>query len=72
MPAAISLEKILWIPDLAARWGCNRLTVIRREKAGMIPKPDFVQGNRRGRYLSTIERFERSTTKSAPAAAVAA
>jgi predicted DNA-binding transcriptional regulator AlpA len=65
-------DRILWQSDIARYMGVDRTTVYRWELEGRLPQPDVVIGRRRGRRLSTIREFERSTLAAAAATPSAA
>jgi len=54
-------ERVLYQADLARRWSLDRITLYRMEQQGKLPPPDIIIGRRRGRYLSTIQKFERAS-----------
>jgi hypothetical protein len=58
-------EHIIWQAALARRWSLDRITIYRMDREGKLPPPDVVIGRRRGRYLSTIVRFERESAGAA-------
>jgi predicted site-specific integrase-resolvase len=56
-----STERVLWQRDLALRYGVDRITIHKWERAGKLPPPDVVIGRKRGRYESSLREFERAT-----------
>lgn len=58
-------DRVLWQADLARFLNIDRVTVYRMERDGRLPKPDIVQGRRRGRFESTMREFARASAAGA-------
>ncbi len=53
----------VWPIDLARRYRRDPITVWRWQRNGKLPPPDIEIGGRKGWRLSTIEDFERASTR---------
>ena len=60
-PHRLSDTRVLWQLDLAKRYGVDRVTIYRWERANRLPVPDVIIGLHRGRYETTIIAFERAS-----------
>jgi predicted DNA-binding transcriptional regulator AlpA len=49
---------VLWLKDLAERWGVSEVTLWRWRNKGRIPQPTIQIGIRSGWAVGVIEAFE--------------